>query len=88
MIEETDFSICPFIKEQMWFFTYYDFCDNRRVLRKMYNELKEDAKQMYKWYCYSNIHMDMVYKNKIWDYLNNYIDDNELLRGKQFYKAK
>ena len=40
MIEEVDFSICPYIKDNMWFFTYYDFCDNRKVLKKMYEELK------------------------------------------------
>lgn len=90
MIEEVDFSICPYIKDNMWFFTYYDFCDNRKVLRRMYKELKDDAKQFYKWYCYSNIHMDMPFKNKIWDYLNfeeRYYEE-ELLKAKRFYKAR
>lgn len=87
-MNETDFSICPFIKENMWFFTYYDFCDNRKLLKKMYQELKEEAKQFYKWYVYANIHMDLTYKNKIWDYLNGYDEGSELLKGKQFYKAK
>ncbi len=88
MIESVDYSICPFIKENMWFFTYYDFCDNRKVLKKMYNELDKNAKQFYKWYVYSNIHMDLTYKNKIWDYLNGFDEGSELLKGKQFYKAR
>ena len=88
MIQEDAFSICPYIKEQMWFFTYYDFCDNRKVLRKMYNELNNNAKQFYKWYVYANIHMDLTYKNKIWDYLNGFDNGEELLHSKQFYKAK
>ena len=87
-MEEIDFSICPFIKENMWFFSYYDFCDNRKILKKMYQELKEEAQQFYKWYVYANIHMDLPYKNKIWDYLNNFDNGEELLKAKRFYKAK
>lgn len=88
MIEEVDFSICPYIKDNMWFFTYYDFCDNRKVLKKMYEELEETAQQFYKWYVYANIHMDICYKNKIWDYLNGYDNGEELLKAKRFYKAR
>ena len=80
MIEHVDFSICPFIKEQMWFFTYYDFCDNRKVLKKMYQELTKEAKQMYKWYVYANIHISLNRKNLMWSYLNDDISYETLVR--------
>ena len=88
MNEEFDFSICEFIKENMWFFTYYDFCDNSKGIKRMFSDLDKHQKQFYKWYVYSNIHMDLHYKNAIWDYLNDYVDEKFLLAKKQFYKAK
>lgn len=83
-----DFSICEFINEMMWFFTYYDFCDSNKQIKRMFKNLGKHEKQFYKWYVYANIHMDLHYKNVIWDYLNDYIDENYLLEKKRFYKAK
>ena len=28
MAKNTDFSVCEFIDENMWFFTFNDFCEN------------------------------------------------------------
>ena len=88
MNEEFDFSICEFIKENMWFFTFYDFCDSRKEIKEMYKALNKYQKQFYKWYVYANIHMDIHYKNVVWDYLNGYIEDKVLIVKKQFYKAR
>lgn len=89
-MENVDFSICKFIKENMWFFTYYDFCDNRKEIKSMYKFLHPNAKLFYKWYLYSNIHMTEHFKNLIWTYLN--FDDVEyemdLLNAKKIYKVK
>ena len=69
-MHDVDFSICPLIKEELSFLTYYDFCKNAKILKAYYDALDKDAKIFYKWYCYSNIHMDEKYKNYIWNYLN------------------
>ena len=84
-----DFSECRFIEEAMKYYTYFDFCDNRRTIRLLFNVLTEDGQLFYKWFVYANIHMNETYKNAIWDYLNGY-DENgfELLRLKRLYRAK
>lgn len=89
MNETVDFSICEFIKDKMWFFTYYDFCDNRQSIRENFQEMSKNEKLFYKWYVYANIHMNETFKNAIWDYLN-FVDSYgiELLKLMRFYKAK
>lgn len=84
-----DLSVCKFIKEEMWYYTYYDFCNSRKLIKSLYKKFSDNEKLLYKWYVYANIHMDMVYKNAIWDYLNDF-DENgtELIRLVRFYKAK
>ena len=84
-----DLSVCKFIKEEMWYYTYYDFCNSRKLIKALYKSFSENEKLLYKWYVYANTHMDMLYKNAIWDYLNDF-DENgtELIRLVRFYKAK
>ena len=84
-----DLSVCKFIKEEMWYYTYYDFCNSRKLIKSLYKIFSDNEKLLYKWYVYANIHMDMAYKNAIWDYLNDF-DENgtELIRLVRFYKAK
>lgn len=44
MNDKTDFSICEFIEENMWFFTYYDFCDNRKYIKRLFDGLNKQQK--------------------------------------------
>lgn len=90
MAKKVDFSVCEFINENMWFFTYYDFCDNAKAIKLLFDKLDRNAKLFYMWYVYANIHMNETYKNAIWDYLNQepkeyYI---RLLELKRTYRAK
>ena len=89
-MKQYDFSICEFIDEEMWFFTYYDFCDNRKQIKREFDKLTLQQKKFYKYYVYANIHMNETYKNAIWDYLNQFEEYYEinLLNLKRFYKAK
>lgn len=70
-MKDVDFTTCQFIKEELCFLTYYDFCKNAKILKAFYQAMDKNEKIFYKWYVYSNIHMDECYKNYIWDYLNN-----------------
>ncbi len=72
MGKKVDFSVCEFINENMWFFTYNDFCENRFAIKKLYNELDRNGKRFYMWYVYSNVRINEALKNAIWDYLNEY----------------
>ena len=83
MNNKIDFSICELIETQMWFFTYYDFCDNRKKIKQLFDKMTKQQKRFYKWYVYSNMLMNETFKNLIWNYLNNY-DKN----GKELIKAK
>ena len=83
-----DFSDCEFINQYMKYYTFYDFCDDREMIKFLFQGLDHNVKRFYLWYVYANIHMNETYKNAIWDYLNDNIDDEELLRMKILYKAK
>jgi hypothetical protein len=89
-MRKTDFSVCEYIEREMWIITYNDFCDRRKGIKRLYQKLNDCQKIFYKWYVYSNVHMNEEYKNYIWDYLN--FDDvyfeSELMRRKHFYKPK
>lgn len=75
-MKDIDFTMCSFIEDELSFLTYFDFCKNAKILKAYYDALEKDAKRFYKWYVYSNIHMDENYKNIVWDYLNS--DDPEM----------
>lgn len=88
-MNDVDFSDCQFINENMRFMTYFDFCNNKKNLKEMFNNLDEKGKIFYKWYVYANIHMNETFKDRIWSYLNDYDEFGiELLNAKRFYKAK
>ena len=89
-MKDIDFSSCPFIKEQLCFLTYTDFCHNAKIIKLVYDGLEKDAKIFYKWYIYANIHMTEFFKDTIWQYLNSddplvyiYLIDNQ-----RKYRAK
>lgn len=89
MREKVDFSVCEFIDENMWFFTYADFCENRAIIKRMFDSLKYPGKKFYMWYVYANVHTSEQQKNKIWNYLNGYdYNGEELLQALEFYKHK
>ena len=89
MENQIDFSECEFIDDAMKYYTYFDFCKERKTIKQLFNVLTKQGKRFYLWYVYANIHMDNQYKNAIWDYLNGY-DENavELLRIKRNYRVK
>ena len=87
-MQDIDFTQCEFIKENMNYLTYFYFCNSCHTIKCLYNTLDKNAKRFYKWYVYANIHMDLSFKNIIWDFLN--VDDPEayvtLIEQKRFYK--
>lgn len=87
---KTDFTVCEFIERVMWIITYDDFCDRRKGIKRLYESFCDDKKIFYKWYVYSNVHMEEDYKNAIWDYLNqsDVHYELELMRKKHAYKPK
>ena len=70
-MEDIDFKQCEFIRQDMSYINYFDFCDNCFSIKNMYQNLDKYSKRFYKWYVYSNIHMQETYKNAIWNYLNS-----------------
>lgn len=78
-----DFSECEFIHKEMTIYTFDDFYRDRYVIKKQYKELNHNGKRFYMWYVYANTHMGLNKKNAIWDYLNDYKDDMQLLEIKK-----
>lgn len=86
-MKDIDFKTCRFIEENMYFLTYNDFCDNRNIIKHLFQQLDKNGRLFYKWYVYANIHMNETYKNYIWDYLVGYDDGINLMYKRRFYKA-
>ena len=59
---------CQFIDEALKFYTYEDFYRDKKTIKAMYRTLEN--KIFYKWFIYANIHMSLVQKDAIWEYLN------------------
>lgn len=74
-MKDIDFSYCPFIKKELSFITYHDFCENAKITRLHYRNMELNGKIFYKFYVYANIHTDEKRKDLIWEYLNS--EDNE-----------
>lgn len=74
-MKDIDFTMCPFIRNELCFLTYFDFCKNAKVLKAYYQILDDNAKRFYKFYVYANIHMNEYFKDRIWEYLNNPDDE-------------
>lgn len=75
-----DFKECDFISTEMKFYTYKDFCRNCNAIKRLYDkQLTKYGKIFYKWYVYANVHITIGQKNKIWDFINNYADLEELI---------
>lgn len=89
MTDVVDFSECRFIEDNMQYVNYYDFCDNCRAIRRLYEAMKPNGKVFYHYYVYANTHMKLCFKNAIWDYLNGYDDSMEnLMELKKQYRAR
>ena len=89
-MKDIDFSVCPFIRNELCFLTYNDFVRNARILKLFYDAMEDDAKIFYKWYVYANIHMDESFKNLVWNYLNSNEEEdyNNLIDNVKKYKVK
>ena len=70
-MRDIDFTACEFIRNELCFLTYVDFCFNAKIIKLFYEAMENTAKIFYKWYVYANIHMTEYFKDRIWDYLNN-----------------
>lgn len=87
---DIDFTDCDFIDKNMNYLNYFDFCDTCYTIKSLYNQLDRNGKRFYKWYVYANIHMDTIYKDKIWNFLNVDLPEAyiELIGMKQMYRKK
>ena len=84
MIE--DLSNCKIIKEPLVFYTYYDFCNNRNIIKHYFSKFDDLQKEFYKYYIYANTHCLLMFKNRIWEFLNNDCEEEDLLRLIKQYK--
>ena len=84
-MSEEVYKNCDIVKENMKFYTYNEFCENRKYLKYNFKYLSDTQKKLYMWYIYANINMNETYKNAIWDYLNDYMQDWELLKLLRYY---
>lgn len=60
---------CKFIRDNLKFYTYDDFLENKWLIKSLYEDL--DNKIFYKWFVYANIHITLEQKDTIWEFLND-----------------
>lgn len=77
-MSDVDFQECEVIKESLCYVTFDEFCKDRKTIAKCFKELSKHGKIFYKFYVYANIHMELNYKDAIWNYLNDPIMENEI----------
>jgi len=77
---------CDFIDARLQFINYNDFIERMGLIKKIYKRLTPKGIQFYKWYIYANVHMNRIYKDIIWDYLNGDKDDEYVLKMQKRYK--
>ncbi|HHX69710.1 MAG TPA: hypothetical protein GX708_16900 [Gallicola sp.] len=67
--------------ETLNFIGFRDFYKRSNKLKQEYQKLSLENKYHYKHYVYANPLMSDYYKDLIWEYLNGFIDRNELKKG-------
>ena len=77
---------CEFIDDRLQFYNYNDFIENRLIIKTRFKKIPYQSKRIYKWYVYANVHMNMIYKNIVWEYLNGDKDDEYVLKMQKRYK--
>lgn len=78
MMTKKEFQECEYVRDNMKFYTYEDFCKNKLIIKKMYDKL--EYKTFYKWYVYSHCNISWTLLDEIWIFLNNPsigVKDNE-----------
>ena len=70
-MKDIDFSECRFIRDELRFLFYKDFCKDCFIIKKEYKKLTSNGKIFYKYFVYANIYMTLQQKNTIWEFLNN-----------------
>lgn len=89
---DIDFVDIKFIDWELKYTTRDEFILNAKTIKKVYKAMDYRQKQIYKWYCYANIHTNLYQKNKIWDYLNGSIGYKECITSLEWdgsnYKSK
>ena len=73
------YSSCDFIEQEMQFYSFQDFIENGKYIKKLYKQSDYLVKRLYQWYVYSS-KMQYFKKNAIWDYLNDYITLEDVKR--------
>ena len=81
-----DLSNCKIIKDPIIFYTYPECCEKRFIIKYYYDRFNDIQKEFYKYYVYSNSHMIQMYKDRIWDFLNEDCTEKDLLNIIKFYK--
>lgn len=74
--------------EDMLFYTFEDFMNDREYLKKSYMKKNNQYKLLYGLYVQSRPWVKDYFRGCIWDYLNDYKDDTAIILEYMKYKAR
>lgn len=69
------------------FYSLLDFFPKKEIIKAEYNSMTKEQKQQYKMYVYSLPFMEEDIKDRIWEYLNDWLEDYDKL-CKKYKKVK
>lgn len=78
-MKDVDFAECRFIRDELRYLFYKDFCEDCYIIKRQYNKLSNNGKIFYKYFVYANIYTTLMQKNVIWEFLNN--------EGEEYYNT-
>ena len=69
-----------FIQENMQIYSFSDFIENYLGIKLLYNQMPRQGQKLYQWYLFAS---SLSYHQKclIWNYINNWIDYQDLLKA-------
>lgn len=75
------------MKKRIMFYSLIDFFPKKEIIKAEYVSMTKEQKQQYKMYVYSLPFMEEDIKDRIWEYLNDWLEDYDKLCIK-YNKAK
>lgn len=72
----------------MLYYTFDDFVNKREYLKQEYDKKDNDFKILYNMYVESRPWLAEKYRHCIWDYLNDYVTESDLLEKYNEYLLK
>lgn len=71
-----------FFRREFYILNYNDFYSEAKAYKHLYENLRVEARELLRLYIYANLNLAKNQRFLIWDYLNGYVDYDDLPKPK------